>query len=82
MPGRDQTGPLGKGAQTGKRRGRCSHLNGEEYKGAPEYGKRQGIGSCKGQGMDPGRGQGMGPGRGRSMNGHSANRHGIHGFGR
>ena len=74
MPGRDQTGPLGKGAQTGKRRGLCSHLSGEEYNGAPEYGKRQG--------MAPGRGQGMGPGRGRSMNGHSANRHGIHGFGR
>mgnify|MGYP000930044738 CR=1 FL=1 len=74
MPGKDQTGPLGMGAQTGKRRGLCSHNNGGERRSAPENGK--------GQGMGPRRGQGNGPGRGRSMNGQGVNRHGIHGFDR
>ena len=98
MPGRDQTGPLGMGAQTGTRRGLCSHNSGGERRSAPENGKGQGMGPRRGQGMGPGKGQGMGPGmgqgngpgrgqgngpgRGRSMNGQGVNRHGIHGFDR
>ncbi len=53
MPGRNQTGPNGAGAMTGRRMGLCS------------VGNRQGAGLGMGRGLGAGRGMGRGLGLGR-----------------
>jgi Family of unknown function (DUF5320) len=57
MPGRNQTGPNGAGAMTGRKMGACSGVNGQ---GA-------GLGMGRGFGAGRGMGRGFGAGAGRGM---------------
>lgn len=71
MPGRNQTGPMGQGAMTGRGLGNCNTANnqvssnGVANNSAPGFGRGQG-GMGRGMGYGPGmvRGQGRGLGRG------------------
>ncbi len=69
MPGLNKTGPMGQGAQTGRKQGRCSNaLNEEQF---TNFGRRGGKGfRFRNQETDEsvptgcGRGKGRGRGRG------------------
>lgn len=70
MPGLDKTGPMGQGAQTGRRLGRCNAALNEEK--LTNYGRRRGRGfKNRNQGsandMETGWGRGKGRGRGRGF---------------
>lgn len=60
MPGRDRTGPMGRGAMTGRGLGACSGIN------APINGR--GFGSGCGRGLGRGRGLGFRRGLGFDSN--------------
>ncbi|QIA08387.1 DUF5320 domain-containing protein [Draconibacterium halophilum] len=68
MPGLNQTGPMGQGAQTGRKQGRCNNeLNDEQL---ANFGRRGGKGfrfknPATDESLPTGWGRGKGRGRGR-----------------
>ena len=63
MPGKDGTGPKGKGPKTGNKQGRC----GRKGRNAASE-ERAGKGRGYGRGSEQGMGKGKGSGQGRRKN--------------
>lgn len=72
MPGKDGSGPQGRGPRTGRGFGNCQELDRKDVRGfAGGYGRARGQGQTQGQAQGFGgrRGCGCGCGRGRAMGG-------------
>jgi hypothetical protein len=65
MPGRNATGPEGKGPLTGGGRGACMAIATDENRTGFGFGRGLGLGRGRGLGRGVGRGAGMGQGLGR-----------------
>ncbi|MCG2726139.1 MAG: DUF5320 domain-containing protein [Elusimicrobia bacterium] len=68
MPGRNGTGPDGKGPKTGRGMGNCGTNETDDVRNT----NRQGLGRGRGMGMGLGRGPGKGMGRGGKGRGQSS----------
>ncbi|MDD2437271.1 MAG: DUF5320 domain-containing protein [Massilibacteroides sp.] len=73
MPGFNQTGPMGQGAMTGKRMGKCNRRNVDKPITVNEPATENSTANNERRGMGKGRGRGQG-GRGMGFNCKNRNR--------